>query len=186
MARDLETLDLRSRQQFRRWLAEHHASSPGIWIVFHKGHAGTPSIPYEDAVREALCFGWIDSLVKRLDEARYARKFTPRRSGSRWSAINQRRWRELEAAGLLKPAGRAAAPNGRTYAVPPGVPELPDYIAAAFRKDPKAWRFFQSLAPGYRRHFVSWIHTAKRPETRERRIRESVALLASEKRLGLK
>ena len=185
MAGNLELLDIRSRQQFRRWLAKHHASSPGIRLVFHKKHTGVRSIPYEDAVREALCFGWIDSLIKRLDDDRYTLMFTPRKAGSKWSALNVERWRELQAAGLLAPAGLAAAPTGNTYAKPE-IPELPAYIAAAFRRDPNAWKFFQTLAPGYRKYFVAWIHTAKRPETREKRIRESVALLAAGKKLGLK
>jgi uncharacterized protein YdeI (YjbR/CyaY-like superfamily) len=154
--------------------------------VFHKAHTGVKSIPYEDAVREALCFGWIDSLVKRLDDDRYAVKVTPRQPTSKWSALNRQRWRELKAAGLLTPAGSAAAPTSNTYAPKPAIPELPSYIAKALRTDSKAWEFFRELAPTYRRHFVVWIHTAKRPETRERRLRESIRLLASGKKLGLK
>jgi uncharacterized protein YdeI (YjbR/CyaY-like superfamily) len=180
------TLDARTRDTWRRWLATHHASSPGIWLVRHKPHAGVTSMPYEDVVREALCFGWIDSLVKRLDADRYAIKVTPRTVSSKWSAINTRRWNELKAAGRLAAPGLAAAPTGHTYAPRPRVPELPGYIATAFKADRAAWRHFQALAPSYRRHFVVWIHTAKRPETRERRIRESMTLLAAGKKLGLK
>jgi len=186
MTADLVTVDIRSRRQWRAWLAKHHASSPGIWLVFHKDHTGVTSIPYEDAVREALCFGWIDGLIKRLDDDRYARKITPRKPTSRWSDINRKRWAELEAAGLLMAPGLAAAPTGRSYAPRPAIPDLPAYIAKALRASPKAWRFFQELAPSYRRDFVVWIHTAKRPETRARRIRESIALLAAGRRLGLK
>jgi uncharacterized protein YdeI (YjbR/CyaY-like superfamily) len=183
---ELVTLDVRTRQQWRTWLGKHHASSPGVWLVFHKDHTLVKSIPYEDSVREALCFGWIDSLIKRLDDDRYARKFTPRKLISKWSAINRRRYADLETAGLLTAAGLAATPTGNTYAAPPAIPDLPDYIAEALQANPKAWRFFQELAPTYRRHFVGWIHLAKRLETRERRIRESVALLAAGKKLGLK
>ena len=186
MARDLITVEVRTRRQWRAWLAKHHASSPGVWLVFHKDHTGVKSIPYEDAVREALCFGWIDSLVKRLDDDRYARKFTPRKPTSKWSDINRKRWAELEAAGLLTSAGLAAAPTNNTYAPRPVIPDLPAYIARALKANSKAWEFFQELAPTYRRHFVVWIHMAKRPETRERRIRESIRLLAAGKKLGLK
>jgi uncharacterized protein YdeI (YjbR/CyaY-like superfamily) len=186
MAIALATLDVGSRRQWRAWLEAHHGSSPGIWLVFHKKHTGVKSIGYEDMVREALCFGWIDSLVKRLDDDRYAIKVTPRKPTSNWSAINRKRWRELEAAGLLAPAGRAAPPTSHRYAPRPAIPELPAYIATALKANPKAWTFFRALARTYRRNFVVWIHIAKRPETREARLREAIALLAAGKKLGLK
>jgi len=141
---------------------------------------------YEDLVCEALCFGWIDSLVKRLDEERYAIKVTPRTPTSKWSAINRKRWNQLKAAGRLAAAGAAAAPSANSYAPRPPIPALPGYIAAAFRTNVRAWHHFQALAPTHRRNFVVWIHVAKRPDTRQRRIRESIALLAAGKKLGLK
>jgi uncharacterized protein YdeI (YjbR/CyaY-like superfamily) len=186
MATELMTLEVRNRQQWRTWLGKHHASSPGVWLVFHKEHTRVKCIPYEDSVREALCFGWIDSLIKRLDDDRYARKFTPRKPSSKWSDSNRKRWAELKAAGLLTPQGLVAAPTDNTSAPRPAIPELPAYIASALKTNPKAWRFFQGLAPTYRRHFVTWIHAAKRAETREKRIRESIALLAAGRKLGLK
>jgi uncharacterized protein YdeI (YjbR/CyaY-like superfamily) len=183
---ELGTLDVRRRRQWRAWLAKNHASSDGVWLIFHKDHTGVPSIPYEDAVREALCFGWIDSLIKRLDDDRYARKFTPRKPTSKWSDLNRKRWEELKVGKMLAPAGLAAAPNENRYAARPALPALPAYIAAAFRSNAKAWSCLRDLPPTYRRQFVGWIHTAKRPETRQARIRQSVALLAAGKRLGLK
>ncbi len=179
-------LDVRTREQWRRWLAKNHASSTGIWLVRHKQHTGVESMPYEDLVREALCFGWVDSLIKSLDANRYAIKVTPRKPTSKWSDLNRRRWKELEAAGLLAPPGLAAAPTDNRYAPKPSIPELPAYIAKAFKTNERSWQHFQALAPRQRRDFVVWIHTAKRPETRERRIRESVKLLAAGKKLGLK
>jgi uncharacterized protein YdeI (YjbR/CyaY-like superfamily) len=186
MTTGLMTLHVRSRRQWRTWLAQHHTSSAGVWLVRYKAHTGVKSIPYEDTVREALCFGWIDSLVKRLDDDRYALKVTPRQPTSRWSDINRKRWVELKEAGLLTPAGLAAAPTDNSYAPRPVIPDLPVYIAKALKADSKAWKFFRELAPTYRRHFVVWIHTAKRPETRARRIRESIRLLGAGKKLGLK
>ena len=186
MAGSLITLDVRTRKQWRQWLAKHHVSSPGIWLVRHKEHTGVRSMSYEDLVSEALCFGWVDSLVKRLDDDCYAIKVTPRKPTSKWSDINRRRWRALKAAGLLAPAGLGAAPTANRYAARPPIPELPAYVAKAIKTNIKAWQFFQQLAPTYRRDFVVWIHTAKRPETRKRRIRESIALLAAGKKLGLK
>ena len=182
----LATLEIRTRQQWRRWLERHHASSPGVWLVFYKYHTGVKSIPYDDSVREALCFGWIDSLIKRLDARRYALRFKPRQPTSRWSATNRKRWTNLKAADLLAPAGLAAAPTDTAYAPRPTIPKLPAYIAKALKANPKAWKFFRELAPSYRRHFVGWIHLAKRPGTRQKRIRESITLLAAGQKLGLK
>jgi uncharacterized protein YdeI (YjbR/CyaY-like superfamily) len=186
---ELPLLEVESRPAWRRWLQRHHASSTGVWLVFHKQHTGVESIDYDDSVREALCFGWIDSLVKRLDEDRFARKFTPRKPGSAWSESNLKRWAELDAAGALAPAGRAASPEGARVAKPPSrfeLRELPDYIAAALARDRKAKTFFEGLPPGEKRRLVGWIDTAKKSETKTRRLREAISLLAKGERLGLK
>jgi len=182
----LTTLRVKSRQEWRSWLGKHHTSSPGIWVVFYKAHTGVTTMSVDDLAREALCFGWIDSLVKRLDDDCYAIKVTPRKPASNWSDINRKRWAELKAADLLTSAGLAAAPTKNSYAPRPTIPELPSYLAKALKANPQAWKFFQQLAPTYRRNFVVWIHMAKRPETRARRIEESISLLAAGKKLGLK
>lgn len=186
MAKNLITLDVRTRTEWRRWLEMHHASSPGIWLLRHKQHTGVKSMSHEDLVCEALCFGWVDSLIKRLDDNRYAIKVTPRQPTSKWSDLNRKRWKELEGAGLLAAPGLAAAPTTNRYAPKPRIPELPAYIVTAFKSNSKAWEFFQGLSARNRRDFVVWIHTAKRPETRDRRIRESIELLAARQKLGLK
>jgi uncharacterized protein YdeI (YjbR/CyaY-like superfamily) len=183
---ELSRLEFRTGAEWRRWLQGNHASSPGVWLVFHKTHTGVESLPYEDSVREALCFGWIDSLVKRLDEDRYLRKFTPRKPTSRWSDLNRKRWSELKKAGRLARPGLAAAPTEKRYAPIPEVPELPAYIAKALKARPEAWRFFQGLSRTERRYYVGWIHLAKREATREKRLREAVGLLAAGKKLGLR
>jgi len=185
-ASDLITLDLRTRAKWRQWLAKHYASSPGIWLVRHKQHAGVKSMVYEDLVCEALCFGWIDSLIKRLDDDRYAIKVGPRKGTSKWSDINRTRWKQLKATGLLAPPGLTASPTANSYAPRPAIPELPAYIAKAFKANLRAWQHFEAFARTHRRDFVVWIHTAKRPETREKRIRESIELLSAGKKLGLK
>src|SRR2546426_2111817 len=141
MTAELMTLHVRRCRQWRAWLAKHHTSSPGVWLVFYKAHTGVESIRYEDTVREALCFGWIDSLIKRLDDDRYALKFTLRKPTSKWSDINRKRWAELEAAGLLAAPGLAAPPTENRYAPRPEIPELPAYIASALKTNPKAWAF---------------------------------------------
>ena len=119
----MKTLLVRTLDQWRAWLTEHHASASEVWLIFHKRHTGVASIAYKDARDEALCFGWVDSLVKRLDDRRYAQKFTPRRADSRWSAVNRRRYAELKAAGRLKPAGIERPPTDRGY--DPRPPRLP-------------------------------------------------------------
>jgi uncharacterized protein YdeI (YjbR/CyaY-like superfamily) len=186
----INTLDVRTRAQWHAWLEKHQATAADIWLVFHKQHTGTRSLDREASVEEALCFGWIDSLVRRLDDQRYAVKFTPRKPDSRWSDVNRHRYASLEKRGLLMPAGRANSPNGkRAYTVRQRRPieaPMPAYIARAFKAAPAAGRFFESLAPSYRRAYVGWIDAAKRAETRERRLREAVARLAKGEELGLK
>ena len=186
----MKTLDVRSREQWHAWLEKNHASVAEIWLIFHKHHTRAKSIEREASVEEALCFGWIDSLVRRLDDERYAVKFTPRKPDSRWSDVNRRRYASLEKRGLLMPPGRANAPTGkRAYAVRQRRPldaPVPRYIEQAFKAAPAAWRFFETLAPSYRRAYVGWIDAAKRDETKERRLREAVERLAKGEKLGLK
>lgn len=180
-------LDVRTRKRWRAWLAKHHASSAEIWLVFYKRHAGVDSLTYDDAVEEALCYGWIDSITKGLDDRRYARRFTPRRADSKWSSANRRRYDRLLEQGLVTQAGLRRPPTERDGDAPrPSVTRLPAYLEDALREDKRAWEFFSRLAPSYRRAYIGWITSAKRPETRQRRIREAVRLLAAGKKLGLK
>ncbi len=188
MAKELILLEMRDDRQWRAWLRAHHASSSGIWLVRPKAHTGRKSIAYEDAVRQALCFGWIDSLVKRLDDERYARKFTPRKPDSAWSAINRRRYANLEAAGRLAPPGVERAPTDRTSVAPPRSDwsKVPSYIAQALGKRPAARKHFESLAPSHKRAYIGWIDSAKREDTKLKRLKEAIGLLAAGKKLGLK
>jgi uncharacterized protein YdeI (YjbR/CyaY-like superfamily) len=186
-ATNLRMLDVRSRQAWRDWLQKHHDSESEIWLVCHKCHTGETSINYDDAVEEALCFGWIDSIVKRLDQDRYVRKFTPRKSESKWSTINRRRYAGLLARGLLAAPGLKRAPTRRSGDAPrPSLLALPPYIEKQLKANTRAWNYFEQLAPSYRRAFVGWIDSAKREETKEKRLREAISLLAAGKKLGLK
>jgi uncharacterized protein YdeI (YjbR/CyaY-like superfamily) len=186
----LRTFSPRTLQQWRKWLAEHHDSESEIWLVFHKQHTGVASIDYKDALDEALCFGWVDSLVKRLDDRRYARKFTPRRADSRWSAINRKRYAVLKASGRLKPPGIERAPTDRGYGSRPPrfkMPsKLPPYIQTALENHPAALRHFEALAPSHRRRYVGWIESARHEETKARRLKEAIRLQTAGKVLGLK
>jgi uncharacterized protein YdeI (YjbR/CyaY-like superfamily) len=183
----LKTFDARNCEQWREWLARHHQSELEVWLVFHKRHTGRPSIAYDDAVDEALCFGWIDSLIKRLDDDRYARKFTPRKPDSRWSTANRKRYAQLKARGRLTPAGVTRAPTDRRSDAPrPSPSRLPQYIEQALRSRPAAWSYFESLAPSYRRMYIAWVDSAKRQDTKSRRLQEVIGLLEAGKKLGLK
>ena len=186
----MKTLLVRTLDQWRAWLSGHHASESEVWLIFHKRHTGVASIAYEDARDEALCFGWVDSLVKRLDDRRYALKFTPRRADSRWSAVNRRRYAELKASGRLKPPGIERPPTDRGYGPrPPRLPmpsELPAYIRTELRNHPRALRHFEALPLPQRRRYFAWIETAKRGDTKRRRLKEAIRLLTDGKVLGLK
>ncbi len=186
-AKNLKTLEVQSRRQWRSWLEAHHDSESEIWLVFYKRHAADKSISYDDALDEALCFGWIDSIVRRMDADRYLRKFTPRKPVSRWSTINRERYARLKERGLLAAPGLARAPTGRSGDAPrPSLTVLPPYIEKHLRANARAWSHFETLAPSYRRAYIGWIDSAKRGETKQKRLREAVGLLAAGKKLGLK
>src|SRR5438270_2774803 len=138
-AKKLLTLEVRSRQEWRNWLREHHDSESEIWLVLPKRHTSEQSITYDEIVEEALCFGWIDSIVKRLDHNRYARKLTPRKPGSKWSTLNRRRYADLQARGLLAAPGRERAPTSRSGdAPPPAGSAIPSYIENQFKAHARA------------------------------------------------
>jgi uncharacterized protein YdeI (YjbR/CyaY-like superfamily) len=183
----LKTLDVRSRDEWRDWLRGHHASDSVIWLVFHRRAPAEKSISYDSAVEEALCFGWIDSIVRRLDDDRYARKFTPRKPESKWSTINRERYAKLKARGLLADPGLERAPTGRSGDQPrPSLSAIPSYIENQLKADGRAWDYFKQLAPSYRRVYIAWIDSAKREETKQKRLLEAIGLLASGRKLGLK
>ena len=184
----MKTFDARTLARWRAWLDANHASASEIWLVFHKPHTGTPSVGYMDALDEALCYGWIDSLIKRIDEDRYARKFTPRKPVSKWSAVNRKRYAALAKAGRLAPAGKARSPeSGSRYDAKPSVPDkIPASIAKALKASPAAWTFYQTLTPREQRMYFGWIHLAKQQATRERRLAEAIRRLTKTQKLGLK
>lgn len=189
----LRNVGVSTRGQWRKWLIENHDKEPrGIWLVFHKKGSGKPSLDYEEAVEEALCFGWIDSVVRRLDDETYCRKFTPRRDASQWSPTNRKRADKVIEEGRMTQFGRAkidaAKRLGRweTEPRPAKNLEVPRDWSEALAPNGKAAEFFAELTPTHQQRFIGWIVAAKRPETRAKRIEESLALLARGERLGLK
>jgi uncharacterized protein YdeI (YjbR/CyaY-like superfamily) len=183
-------LRVESVDEWREWLEAHHAVESEVWLVFYKKNTGVASVAYKDALDEALCFGWVDSLVKRLDDRRYALKFTPRRPDSRWSDANRKRYAQLKAEGRLRPAGIKRPPTDRGYDPRPAkraLPsKLPPYIQAALKEHSAARRHYDALPPEQRRRYIAWIDSAKRDETKLRRLKEAIRLLSSGKVLGLK
>jgi uncharacterized protein YdeI (YjbR/CyaY-like superfamily) len=161
---------------FRTWLEEHHAEAVELWVGYHKKGTGKPSITWPESVDQALCFGWIDGVRRSLDAARYAIRFTPRRPRSVWSAINVARVKALRAQGLMTPAGLAAfgkrdeERSGIYSFEQPRAPELDPAMAQRLRGNKTAWTFFQAQAPWYRRSATHWVVSAKKEETRERRL----------------
>jgi uncharacterized protein YdeI (YjbR/CyaY-like superfamily) len=249
-----KTLYVTSREEWRAWLTEHYQSETEVWLIYYKKHTGRPRISYDHAVEEALCFGWIDSIGKRMDDEKFAQKFTPRRDWTNWSVLNKRRVRKLIREGRMTEAGLAKIDlamlgqeaKAKQSKGDPDIPrfvkqalmanakawenfqnltpsrrrtyvqlimdakkeetrarrlreaislleqskgelnDVPGFVKSALMARPKAWEYFQSLAPSYRRHYIGWIMLAKKEEARERRLREAISLLEQNKKLGLK
>lgn len=188
----MEEIYLANRAQWRDWLERNHRSSAGVWLVFYRKGSGKPSPGYDEAVEEALRYGWVDSLIRKIDDERHARKMTPRTAASGWSASNIRRIEKLSKQGLMTEAGlrlvEEAKRAGRWQPVqPPRVPlNLPAEFERALAANPRARKHFDQLPPSQRKYFIGWVALAKRPETRQRRVEESIRLLEQGKRLGLK
>jgi len=177
------TVEVTSRRQWRAWLQKHHASSPGIWLVTYKKVAGKKHLPYAAAVEEALCFGWIDSLPRKLDDERTMLLYTPRKPGSVWSAVNKARIERLTAEGKMTDAGGqkidAAKADGSwdTLSASDALIE-PDDLQKALRADSAAICYWRDFPASARKATLEWIYAAKRPETRAARIAETVQLSA--------
>lgn len=177
---DLPILEPTDRAEWRSWLQVNHAVSPGVWLAVGKKNSAVTALRYEDAVEEAVCYGWIDSVVRRLDEDRFLQFMTPRKPGSGWAPSNKERVERLGAAGLLAPAGIAAVERAKedgSWLLLDHVEALvtPDDLAAALAAHPEGERAFAALPVSLRKQELYAISTAKRAETRERRIAAAVA-----------
>ncbi len=188
----MNQLYVKSGTEWRKWLTKNHNKVVEVWLIFYKKETGKPSIDYEAAVEEALCFGWIDSLVKKIDEERYARKFTPRKDKSVWSAFNKERVKKVIKEGRMTENGlkkiKAAKKSGKWYE-----DEQANYLftmhpmfSEALKINKKAKENFEKLSPSHRKHYMGWIVTAKREDAIKRRIEESIKILKQGKKLGLK
>jgi uncharacterized protein YdeI (YjbR/CyaY-like superfamily) len=185
MARDhdIESVEIRSRAELRAWLEANHGRSGSIWLVTHKKRPGAPHVPNRDIVEEALCFGWVDSLPRKLDDHCSKLLLSPRKRGSSWSRINKELVAALAAAGRMAPAGlarveQAKADGSWTALDAVETLEKPPDLAKALASHPAADRFFDAFSRSSRRGILEWIANARRPETRAARIAETVRLAA--------
>lgn len=167
-------------EEFRDWLEKHHDTATEIWVGYYKKGVPKTSVTYKEAVNEALCFGWIDGIGYRVDDELHTNRFTPRNRRSSWSAVNVQRVAELRAEGRMHPAGIAAfeartTDNTGIYSYENRPAELPGEYAARLRADERAWAWWQSQTPGYRRTAAWWVVSAKQETTRERRFEQLIA-----------
>ena len=185
---DGEPIFFASAAEWRAWLERHHQTETEVWVGIHKAHTGRPSVRWAELVREALCFGWIDGQLRRIDDERHMQRFTPRRS-RRWSAVNVALVAELEAEGRMTPAGRAAFDARDTAQTPYSTSDRPaalppEWDARLREADGAAAAFWDSTPPSYRKTVAFWLTDAKRPETREKRFAELLDACRAEERLA--
>jgi uncharacterized protein YdeI (YjbR/CyaY-like superfamily) len=176
-------------EELRAWFEKHHQTADELWLGFYRKATGLPTLTWPEAVDEALCVGWIDSVRYRLDERSSAQRFTPRRKRSFWSAVNTKRATELIAEGRMRPAGLKAfearsADRTAMYSYEREAATFPDEDLARFRADTEAWAWFEKQSPTYRKTSTYWVVSAKRPETRARRLDTLIADSAAGRRIG--
>lgn len=191
-----DKLYFKTRLDYRTWLLQNHDICKRFWMIFYKKHTKVSCIAYNDAVEESLCFGWIDSLVSRVDDKIYLRKFTPRKKNSVWSPSNIKRVEALLEKGLFHKSGLETLPLDSMSRKPNwskiriagqrnNIPVLPDWLKNAFNQNEPALTNFNNLAKGYKRQYILWITAAKTDKTRQKRIEKSIGLLRKNKKLGM-
>ena len=195
--KELEQIYFNNKESFHCWLQKNHDKSLGVWIIFFKKHANVECIKYNESLEEALCFGWIDSIIKKIDNDQYARKFTPRTNTSKWSELNKKivtaliKTGKMTEEGLKKidiylKTGRVDWENKEFKEKETKEIDIPDFIMEEFAKNEPALTNFNNLAQTYKRHYIRWITNAKREDTIHNRLKESVEFLKENKKLGLK
>jgi len=189
----MKLLEVKDLTDWHNWLAAYYHSETEVWLVYHRAESGKPGLDYESSVEEALCFGWVDSIIKKLDEHSYARKFTPRKPDSKWSPTNIARVEKMIHAGRMTEYGVSlveSAKQSGAWDNPTSKPvfdlAMPPEFDAALAANPAARTNYENLRRSHREQYLLWIITAKKPETRARRIAESIRMLAEGKQLGLK
>jgi uncharacterized protein YdeI (YjbR/CyaY-like superfamily) len=190
MEKSIPSAHFENREAWRKWLMENHSFAKEIWIIYFKKHTGKTSIVYREALEEALCFGWIDGMIKSIDEEQYTQRFTPRREKSNWSETNIRLAIQLEGEGKMHESGLKFRSRWSSFSnekqVKKSYMPIPSELEEAIQLFPDAYSNFAILSPSCKNQYVLWIMDAKKEETRARRIAESVKLLEKGKKLGMK
>jgi uncharacterized protein YdeI (YjbR/CyaY-like superfamily) len=195
MKKDYKSFHPKTRIQWRKWLEKNHSISVGVWMIYFKKESSKRKFTYVDAVEEALCFGWIDSQPRKIDDKKSALKFTPRKPKSIWSKLNKQRIEKLIEQKLMRPAGlgkiEQAKKDGSWNILNSSDHHadnntLPEELKKAFSKNKKALANFNGFAPGYRKRFFFWIDNAKTPETKAARIKQTLLMASANKKPGLK
>lgn len=179
----MKTFYAKTRAEWRAWLEKNGASESEIWLIYYKKASGKPRVEYDEAVQEALCFGWIDGMEKGLDDERFMQRFTPRKPKSQWSDSNITRMKKLIASGQMTPAGLAVFDGHEGRRVEAKPTELPPGLEKTFRGAKQAWNNFQRFPPGYRRMSIGWVASAKKEETRLKRLQQLMDTAARNERI---
>ena len=179
----METVFAKDRAEWRRWLGKNHARCEEIWLVFYKKASGKQTVAYDHAVEEALCFGWIDGMKKKLDEECYAFRFTPRKAKSAWSKSNLVRVERLIADDRMKPSGLKAYHSSGRREVAPLPAAMPKALEDKFRNERAAWANYEKFPPGYRRLTAGWVGSAKKAETQLKRLQKLIEYSARNDRI---
>jgi uncharacterized protein YdeI (YjbR/CyaY-like superfamily) len=185
-----ETLYVTNREDWHTWLKKNYKTKNEIWLIYYKKHTGRARISYNEAVEEALCFGWIDSIIKKLDEEAYAQKFTPRVNKKKWSELNKKRMKKMIKERKMKKDGLKKIEKSelKKKAIKKNIKniELPKHLYDILAKNKKALENFENLAPSYKRNYIGWISSAKKEETQIKRLKEAISLLKKNQKLGMK
>lgn len=180
-----KTLYITDRKDWRKWLAKNHNKENEIWLVYYRKSSGRPRIPYNDAVEEALCYGWIDSIVKGIDKKKFAQRFTPRKPNSSLSELNRERIHRLIGQGKMMPAGLAAVAHVFSTGQKKEITIAPD-ILKALKHDKETWKNFKKFPESYRNIRIGWVESARiRPDIFSQRLKYFIKMTAKNKKYGL-
>jgi len=188
----MKTFEARNRKEWRNWLEKNHSSIKEIWLIYYKKHTNEPTITYKESIEEAICFGWIDGIKKKIDSEKYTHRFTPRKKNSKWSPTNIEIAERMIKTGMMATVGFNVYRNRKEYEkeflqIRSSIgdrltPDIENFLKA----QEKAWNNFINLTPSYRKQYILWINSAKKEETKQKRLSEAIKLLEQNRKLGMK
>ncbi len=181
----METLEAKNRKEWRDWLVKNHSNRKEIWLVYYKKHTNKLTVTYKESVEEAICFGWIDGIKRRIDDEKYTHRFTPRKTNSKWSPTNIHIAERMIKAGMMTSAGLNFYKNRKEYEEDSlkirssNSVRLTSDLERILKTNERAWNNFRNLAPSHKKQYVLWINSAKKIETKQKRLSEAIKLLVS-------